>query len=83
LSEVSIDFIIRQSALKQKQKSIDGLFSFVTTYHPEVQDLKKTLMANRSQIENQPLLKTVFEKPLIIFYKRSKSLKDKLVRAKT
>ena len=56
--------IIRQSALKQKQKNIEGLFSFLTTYHPVVQDLKKTLMANRSQIENRPLLKTIFKSPL-------------------
>ena len=55
--------IIRQSALKQKQKNIEGLFSFLTTYHPVVQDLKKTLMANRSQIENRPLLKTIFKRP--------------------
>ena len=71
--------IIRQSALKQKQKNIEGLFSFVTTYHPVVQDLKKTLMANRSQIENRPLLKTIFKRPLIISYKRGKYLKAKLV----
>ena len=63
-------------------KTKEGLFSFVTTYYPVVQDLKKTLMANRSQIENQPLLKTIFKRPLIISYKRGKSLKDKLVRAK-
>ena len=30
----------------------------VTTYHP---DLKKTLMANWSLMENQPLLKTIFK----------------------
>ena len=71
--------IIRQSALKQKKKNIEGLFSFVTTYHPVVQDLKKTLMANRSQIENRPLLKTIFKRPLIISYKRGKYLKAKLV----
>ena len=33
-------------------------------------------------MENQPLLKTIFQKPPIISYKRGKSLKDMLVRAK-
>ena len=54
----------------------------VTTYHPAVQDLKKTLMANWSLMENQPLLKIIFRRPPIICYKRGKSLKDMLVRAK-
>ena len=51
LSEVNFDQ--RQLALKQKQKSKERLLPFVTTYHPAVQvDLKKTLMANWSLIEN-------------------------------
>jgi len=39
-------------------------------------------MENWSFIESQPLLKTIFKKPPIISYKRGKSLKDMLVRAK-
>ena len=35
-----------------------------------------------SLIRNQPLLKTIFTKPPIISYKKGKSLKDMLVRAK-
>ena len=58
------------------------LLPFVTTYHPAVQDLKKTLMANWYLRENHPLLKTIFKRPLIISYKRDKSLKDMLVRTK-
>ena len=80
LSEVNFDQT--QSALKQKQKSKKRLLPFVTTYHPAVQDLNKTLMANWSLTENQPLLKTSFKRPPIISYKRGKSLKDMLVRAK-
>ena len=45
LSEVHFDS--RQLALKQKQKSKEGLLPFVTTYDPAVQDLKKKLMANQ------------------------------------
>ena len=39
-------------------------------------------MANCSLIENQPLLKTNLKEPPIISYKRGKSLKDMLLRAK-
>ena len=81
LSEVI--FNSRQSALKpQKQKTAERLLPFVTTYHPAVKKLNKIVMENWSSIENQPLLKTTFKKSLIISYKRGKSLKDMLVRAK-
>ena len=58
------------------------LLPFVTTYHPAVQDLKKTLMTKWYLRENHPLLKTIFKRPPIISYKRDKSLKDMLVRTK-
>ena len=44
LSEVNFDQ--RQLALKQKQKGKERILPFITTNHPVVQDLKKTLMAN-------------------------------------
>ena len=37
------------------------LCKVVTTYHPAVLDLKKTLMAKWSLIQNQPLLKQFLE----------------------
>ena len=57
---------------------------FVTTYHPGVKNLKQILMQHWSLIQNQPLLKTIsiYKTPPIISYKRGKSLKDILVRAK-
>ena len=56
-------------------------YNFVSyLYEILVQDLKK--MAKWSLIKNQPLLKTIFKRPSIISYKRGKSLKDMLVRAK-
>ena len=39
-------------------------------------------MENWRFIENQPMLKTIFKNPPIISYKRGKSLKDMLVKAK-
>ena len=81
LSEVTFDS--RQSALKpQKHNTAERILPFVTTYHPAVQKLKQIAMKHWSFIENQPLLKTIFKNPPIISYKRGKSLKDMLVRAK-
>ncbi|XP_068672931.1 uncharacterized protein [Montipora foliosa] len=81
LSEVTFDS--RQSALnQQKHKTAERLLPFVTTYHSAVKKLKQIVMENWSFIENQPLLKTIFTNPPIISYKRGKSLKDMLVRAK-
>ena len=79
LSEVNSD---QRQIGPKKQKSKERLLTFVTTYHPAVQHLKKTLMANGSLIENQPRLETIFRRPLIISYRRGKSLRDMLVRAK-
>ena len=74
-------FAARPSALKQKKKANERTLSFVTTYHPAVNNLKHTLMEQWSLIQNQPLLKTIYLKP-IISYKRGKSLKHTLVRSK-
>jgi hypothetical protein len=80
LSEVN--FNNRQSALQQKTKSNKQILPFVTTYHPSVRNLKNILMLNWDLIQNQPLLNSIFKDPPIISYKRGKSLKDTLVRAK-
>ena len=78
-----VTFASRQSALAQKKKKgHESLLPFVTTYHPAVKSLKQILMEHWGLIQNQPLLKTSFEKPPIISYKKGKSLKDTLVRAK-
>ena len=58
------------------------IMPFVTTYHPGVKNLKQILMQKWSLIQNQPLLKTIYTTPPIISYKKGKSLKDMLVRAK-
>ena len=80
-----MNFAGRKSALKQNKKTHKKILPFVTTYNPSVssvRDLKQILMANWSLIQNQPLLKKIYTKPPIISYKRGKSLKDTLVRAK-
>ena len=77
-----VNFAARLSALAQKKKAKERILPFVTTYHPAVNNLKQTLKEQWILIENQPLLKTIYLKPLIISYKRGKSLMDTLVRPK-
>ena len=44
--------------------------------------LNEVLMKKWNLIQNQPLLRQIFKEPPIISYKKGKSLKDMLVRAK-
>ena len=67
---------------QQKHNTVERLLPFVTTYHPAGKKLKQIVMENWNLIENQPLLKTIFKTPPFISYKRGKSLKDMLVKAK-
>lgn len=74
---------LRKSALQQKpQKVQNGLMPFVTQYNPSVSNLKKILMRKWHLIEDQPLLREIYREPPFIFYRKGKSLKDTLVRAK-
>ena len=77
-----VNFTSRPSALIQKKKNNARVLPFVTTYHPAVNSLKQAMMEHWRLIKNQPLLKTIYLKPPIISYKRGKSPKDMLVRAK-
>ena len=80
LSEVKFDN--RNAALTQKPKENKRILPFVTQYQPSVPNLKQILMKNWHLIEQQPRLKEIFKEPPIISYKRGRSLKDILVRAK-
>ena len=78
-----VSFAERQSALKKQTKQTKGKITpFVATYHPGVKNLKQILMQKWSLIQNQPLLKTIYKTPPITSYKKGKSLKEILVRAK-
>ena len=81
-SLTGVRFKDRRLALQQRKKTQMKVLPFVMTYHPAVGGLKEILMNNWVVIQNQPLLKSVYTKPPIISYKRGKSLKDMLVRAK-
>ena len=80
LSEVH--FTERKSALKQNKKNTKDILPFVTQYEPAVSNIKQVLMKKWHMIEEQPLLKEIFKDPPIISFKKGKSLKDMLVRAK-
>ena len=68
--------------MKHNNKEEKGILPFVTQYQPSVSTSKEVLMKNWNLIQNQPLLRQIFKEPPIISYKKGKSLKDMLVRAK-
>ena len=78
-----VKFSDRRWALQQRpQKVQNGLMPFVAQYNPSVPNLKKILMSKWLLIENQPLLREIYREPPLISYRRGKSLKDILVKAK-
>ena len=74
--------IFKYSARNLTSVQKSGIIPFVTTYHPAVKNLKQLLMQEWSLTHNQPMLKNIYKMPRIISYRRGKSLKDILVRAK-
>ena len=80
LSEVN--FSERMSALQNKQKTRKNILPFVTEYRPSVPNLKTIQMSKWHSIENQPLLREIYKDPFLLSYRKGRSLKDVLVRAK-
>jgi len=80
LSEVT--FEDRNQALRQKQKQEKKVLPFVTIYDQAVPHIKPILMNSWHFITQQPLLNDIFKEPPLILYKRGRSRKDILVRAK-
>ena len=67
---------------EKQHRAQSGLMPFVTQYNPSVPNLKNILMSEWNLIENQPLLRETYREPSFISYRKGKSLKDMLVRAK-
>ena len=80
LSEVN--FEDRKLALQQKRRENKRILPFVTQYQPSVPNLKQIIMNKWHLIKKQPLLNEIFKEPPLISYKKGRSLKDILVRAK-
>ena len=67
-----MQFENRKLALLQKQKENKGILPFVTQHHPAVPNLKQILMKEWYLIEQQPLLKEIYEDlPLICYTERA------------
>jgi len=77
-----VDFSSRKAALQTKPKTSKNLLPFVTTYNPATSNLKKILMKHWHLITDNPKLATMFPNTPIVAYKKEKSLKDFLIRAK-
>ena len=78
-----IKFSDREMSLAQKDKTAQKkILPFVPQYHPALPNLKDALMGKWHLIDNQPQLRNIFKEPPIISYRKGKSLKDILVKAK-
>ena len=77
-----INFEGRKLALQQRRKQNTRILPFVPQYRPSVPNLKQILMQKWHLIQQQPLLNKIFKDPPMVAYKRGRSLKDILVRAK-
>ena len=80
LSEVK--FAERKNALTLTQKAHKKILPFVTQFHPSLPCLKKILMETWHLIQNQLLLREIYKELPLISYRKGKSLKDMLVKAK-
>ena len=80
LSEVN--FADRKNALTQKQKAQKKILPFATQFQRSLPFLKNILMDKWHLIQNQPLLREIYKEPPLISYRKGKSLKSMLVKAK-
>lgn len=77
-----VPFKKRKLALLQQPHENKRILPFVTQYHPAVPNLKQIPMKSWHLIAQQSLLKEIYKDPPVISYKRGRSLKNVLVRAK-
>ena len=80
LSEVN--FEDRGRALLQNEKENKRILPFVTQYQPSVPNLKQILLDKWHLIGQNPALKEIYAGKPLISYRKRRSLKDILVRAK-
>ena len=77
-----VQFSDRTEALRYKTKKAKEILPLVTTYNLATPNLRKILMKNWHIIQQQPILAHIFKQPPILSYRKEKSLKDSLARAK-
>ena len=78
-----VKLIPRAEALKKVEKKTSDREPLVVTYHPSLISVSQTVKKHWQVMTSQcPRLKRCFSKPSVVAYKRSKSIGDKLFRAK-
>ena len=81
LSEVK--FSERETSLTNRNRTAQkNILPFVTQYHRALLNSKERIMGKWHLIQNQPQLRNIFKEPPILSYRKGKSLKDILVKAK-
>ena len=61
-----VKFTKRKSALQKNNEVQKKILPFVTTHHPALQNLKNILMSKWHLIQDQPLLREIYNEPPII-----------------
>ena len=80
----SVSFKDRHLFIREKPKSTEIPLVFKTTYYPHIRgkSLRQAILKHWPKIGDDPKLKTIFPKPPMIAFSRTKSLRDSLVVAK-
>ena len=77
-----IKFSMRNTALQNKPKTSKKIIPFVTTFNPATPNLKKILIKHLHLIAGNHNLAQIFKNPPMVAYRKDKSLKNYLVRAR-
>ena len=75
--------IKREDALKRVSREASKREPFVLTYHPALPSVSKMVRKHwKVMVDGSTILKRCFPQPSVVAYKRSKNLKDMLIRSK-
>ena len=77
-----VKFSSQNQALQNKTKKYRNVLPFITNFNPAMPNLKKILMKHWHLITESNRLGQIYSEPPIVTYRKDKSLKDLLVRAK-
>ena len=71
----------QQNLIQYKERNTNNRVPFVITYHPALSNLFNIVREKWTTIQKHPELCKIFKEPLVLAFRKSKSLKDLLVRA--
>ena len=77
-----VKFSSRNEALQNKTKTCENALPFITTFNSATPNLKTVLMKHWHLITESNRLGQIYSEPPIVAYRKDKSLKYPLVRAK-